>query len=559
MVRVTAVATLTAFSAGTFTANGTAAVINPALAPVAVSQPQQVAERTTSPRRTAPEPAETYQERQDRIAQSPRSLLTPLQENQDQPTVCVSGEFTTLRVVYDSMFESLLPSLPPQLRQNAYTAREQAHRDMARTHLSTLAISDNPMALGASADDSPSRYRGPVSQLIISDLLKIRDGREDEAIALENITLTQAIETVWLYLFVTVISPARIMSGLLPEFGSPLTSTPLSALASFVTYKSLLRLTITGGALGLQMLYQAIANSMINQCVARVTEDQRAAAGRPSENVHFDIDIPRAVRDTANQLALADDETCPQIGLVPLSRIVQRSSQNAQANATTSGQKQRIKNEERRLLAQMRGTRVPHNLIPADPADFNQVESLISLLGTISPLPIGAPLDIAIGLSHNRNQGDNFGETVSVADLTVTKTLTAAYYSYYLTLWFYQIGALGVGTIAGNAVLSWVLGVTGGLAALPLTYGLVNYHNVIRSMCFVEDDTTGTGRGGQVNRDRAVLPSVSTTTPTPTTRHRRQANPSTSRSASPRRSAAATTTTTTPVIPGLPVRIPGIN
>lgn len=567
LVRVTAATTLCSVFAAGATGNGTAAVV----ATQAAHQQQVATQAAQIKVKPTTRPAETYDERLDRIGKSKRSLLATPKENLGKETSCVSAEFTSLSVVYDSLFESILPSLPPQLKQNAYAARAQAHRDMDHMNVSTLAISDNPLALGADSDDPATKYRSPISQWIVVQLLKVRDGKQNEAIPVSRITLMQAVETAWLYLFTTVVAPARVLSGLVPEFGSPLSSAPapLDSLSSFVTYKSILRLGVTGSALGAQYLYQAIANSMINQCVARVTKEQKDDAGRPSETVRYNIPIPSVIQDTADQLALADNASCVQIGKLPLSRIVTRTSDYAQRSAPSDAQRQKIRAEERRILAQMRSTRVPHNLIPADPADFNQAESLISLLGTISPLPIGAPLDIAIGLSHNKNQGDDLGATVSIADLTVTKSLTAAYYSYYLSLWFYQVASTGAGLVVSDPALSWVLGASGGLAALPLTYGLVNYHNVIRSMCLREDDTTGTGLGAEQNKklrdardgartdktdtektaaEKSVKPDTPTTSPsTPAGEDRRRATaPSTAPSTKP---------AITPV-PGLPFTIP---
>ncbi|MEP9391726.1 hypothetical protein ABLE94_05610 [Gordonia sp. VNK1] len=558
-VRVSAVATLTVFSAGAFTSNGSAAVLSPALAPV----PTPVAKQTTPPKAPVPKPAETFQERIDRIAASPRSLLRPLDENRGQATVCVSGEFTTMSVVYDSLFESLLPSLPPQLRANAYAARDAAHRDMKRLNVSTLAISDNPMALGADTDDPSLKYRGPISQWMVMQLLKIKDGREGEAIPVGNITLAQAVETAWLYLFATVIAPTKFALQLTPYLGSPLSSiSGLESFQGYFTYNTILQIAVQGGALGAQYVYQAISNMVMNQCVARVTEDQRAEAGRPSEDVTYDIDIPTVVRSVANQLSLADNETCDAVGNVPLSRIVTRTRDYVQSTATTEAQKAQIANETDAILARMKATRIPHNLIPADPADFTQLEGAASLLGSLIPYVGGAPLDIVIGLKHNLDQGDNPLETVSVADLTVTKSLTAAYYSYYLSLYlFTTVGGLAEGEIFGSPTVGFLspTRAIGAVAALPLTYGLVNFHNVIRSMCFTEDDTTGTGRGAQLNRDNATLPSASTTTPTATRRAgSRASTPSSTRpSGTPNRGAASTTTTRQP-IPGLPIQIPGI-
>ena len=40
----------------------------------------------------------------------------------------------------------------------------------------------------------------------------------------------------------------------------------------------------------------------------------------------------------------------------------------------------------------------------------------------------------------------------------------------------------------------------GAVLGMPLTYGLVTFHHVVRSMCFVEDDITGTGLGAEANK-----------------------------------------------------------
>nr|EMP13621.2 hypothetical protein ISGA_2259 [Gordonia sp. NB41Y] len=562
-VRATAVATLTAFSASVMSANGSAAVLNPALVPA----PTPVAEKT-KPKPQTRKPAETYQDRLDRIAQSPRSMLKPLEENTDQPTVCVSGEFTTLSVVYDSIFESILPTLPPQFRQNARAARDAAQRDMKRMKISTLAISDHPMALGADADDGSLKYRSAISQWIVTQMLKIRDGQDAEAISVSNITLTQAVETAWLLIFAGIVAPLRFGVGVTPNLGSPLPDD--NSLASFITYNRILQIGVLGGSLAAQMIYQSISNSLINSCVARVTEQQRSDAGRPDENVRYDIPIPDIIRETANQLSLADNDTCTPVGNLSLERIVTRTGDYAKSIAPNAASKARINAEVRKILGGMRSTHVPHNLIPADPADFSQLESIGSMLGGFIPYVGGAPMDILIGLGHNLGQGDNLFETVPLTDLTVTKSLTAAYYSYYLSLHLFStIGGLVEPDLLGAAgITSTDLPITpvrliSAVGALPLTYGLVTYHHVVRGMCFVEDDTNGNGRGAQNNRDRATLPSASTTTPTaarPGSTRQGSNNP-----ASPTRRAGASSTPSTssstpaPLVPGLPIRIPGVN
>ena len=40
-------------------------------------------------------------------------MLRQSAETRNEDTTCVSSEFTTLSVVFDSIYESLLPSLPP--------------------------------------------------------------------------------------------------------------------------------------------------------------------------------------------------------------------------------------------------------------------------------------------------------------------------------------------------------------------------------------------------------------------------------------------------------------
>ena len=183
----------------------------------------------------------------------------------------------------------------------------------------------------------------------------------------------------------------------------------------------------------------------------------------------------------------------------------------------------------------MKATPVPHNLIPADPADWNSTESLISTvtpialgfgptiagflgsdeaaeaLGIIAKIVGGTPLDIVIGLAHNIGQGDDMTETVRAYDLTVTKSLTAVYYSYALTLYIITTvgGSLPLGAVGPDGPIDGAVpigntgatfspfGALGILGNLPLTYGLITYHNVLRTMCFVEDDTSGTGLGAE--------------------------------------------------------------
>ncbi|OBA32690.1 hypothetical protein A5766_01335 [Gordonia sp. 852002-51296_SCH5728562-b] len=564
LVRVTAATTLCSVFAAGATGNGTAAVV----ATQAAHQQQIATQAAQIKVKPTTRPAETYDERLDRIGKSKRSLLATPKENLGKETSCVSAEFTSLSVVYDSLFESILPSLPPQLQQNAYAARAQAHRDMDHMNVSTLAISDSPLALGADSDDPATKYRSPISQWIVVQLLKVRDGKQNEAIPVSRITLMQAVETAWLYLFTTVVAPAKVLSQIAPISGSPFDETQLSALSNFITWKSILQIGVSASALGAQYTYQAIASSMINQCVARVTKEQKDDAGRPSETVRYNIPIPAIVQDIADQLALADNKTCAPVGSLPLSRIVTRTSDYAQTMVTTEAQKRNIRNETERILSTMRSTPIPHNLIPADPADFNTAESIASYIGTIIPYVGGAPLDIALGLGHNIGQGDNLAATVPLSDLTVTKGMTAAYYSLYLSLYLFSTA----GGLVESAGLE-AAGITGlpltpvrllnAAGSAAITYGLVNYHNVIRSMCLREDDTTGTGLGAEQHKKLRDAKDGVRTEKAADEKALAPAAPSTSARVpagdDQRRTAAPTTTSKKPAItpvPGLPFTIP---
>ncbi|MFT4086845.1 MAG: hypothetical protein QM658_06750 [Gordonia sp. (in: high G+C Gram-positive bacteria)] len=553
-VQATVVSVLAAMLANAAVPNGNAAVFHPER----VAHSTQVAKNTK--KRPAPKPAETYEERQERIKKSPRSLLKPLEENKGKDTTCVSAEFTSLAVVFDAIYESTLPTIPAALRANAAAVRASVKQDMERITVSTLTLSENPMTLGADRDDPSMKYRSPLSQIIISDLLKIRDGKKNDAIPVSNITLSQAVETAYLFFFVAILAPVRLAIGLTPYLGSPLTGTALSSAAGYFTYNTMLQLGVMGGGIASQYIYQGISNSLMNQCVAQVTDEQKDLAGKPSDKVKYNLNIPAIVEDTANQLALADDKTCKPIGDLPLKRIVARTGEYAQSVAATPAQKNAVKAQTRALLAQMQSTRIHHNLIPADPADFSQAESLASMIGGMIPYVGGAPLDIMLGLGHNIGQGDNLAATVPIGDLTVTKSLTAAYYTYYTALYLFST----IGTLAFPGPTPPTVGylspirVIATLGALPLTYGLITFHNVVRSTCFVEDDTTKTGRGAQKNKD-----DYDAGIRTPKDKKNKQSPSSTAPASKPRspqnrRTGQTTTTSPAPTVPGLPgVTLPG--
>ncbi|WP_155821085.1 hypothetical protein [Gordonia hirsuta] len=463
----------------------------------AVSAPTPVAkDKAAKPTPAAEKPAPSYQERQDSIAKQKPLLATP--KDHTGQTQCVSAEFASLAVVYDSIFESLAPTLPAAVLPQARAIRNQTQRDMQAIMVSTLLIPEHPLTLGADRNDPAYKYRTPLSELVVSNLLKVRDGREGEAVPVANLSLIQAVEISYLFIFVGILAPLGFGVKSVGEF--PDTDVPID---------TLLRIFGAASTQITHVLAKATTDALLDSCVAEVTAEQKELAGKPSEKVRFRIDVPAIVRATADQLALADAQTCTPIGDLSLGRIVSRTAQFARDNASSAADKRTITAQEKDILRSMRSVRIHHHLIPADPADFTTPESLISGIGTAVPIIGGAPIDILLGLNHNRGTGADFAETVSIADLTVTKSLTAAYYSWHLSLYFASlltepISLLGLDPlipIPGPENLpispSRLIIET---ARLPLTYGLITYHHVVRSMCLREDDTSGTGLGAELNK-----------------------------------------------------------
>lgn len=490
------------------------------IALVAVTASQAIA--SAAPARSAPststpapkaEPTsttETYAERLDRIGTSGSPLLRPLDENRGQATTCVGGDSVTLSVVFDSIFESTLPSIPAALRPAAQRQRAVADRDLARLNISTLAISENPFAMGADSGDPVVKYRTPLSQWIVVQLLKIRDGKQNEAIPVGNITLLQAVETAWLYFFVGVLAPLQFGAASAPSLGSPLSDTVFDSAAGLVTYNGLLQAFLFFSRAGLTQLYERTASSLVNLCVARVNGEQLAAAGRAARDVTYRIPIPALVQQVADQVALADSKTCTPISSLPLERIVSRTTDYAQSVVTDAPVKASIRAQGQQILATMRSTPIPLNLIPADPADFTQNEALASILGGQLAYLGGAPMNIAIGLAHNITEGDDLRATVPLSELTVNKSLTAMYYAYHLSInLFSSIGGLvqspALSAFGVSSLPISPVGIISAALGLGRTYGLQTYQHVIRDLCLREDDTTGTGLGAEAkNRHRSA-------------------------------------------------------
>ncbi|WAC57231.1 hypothetical protein [Gordonia sp. SL306] len=405
-----------------------------------------------------------------------------------EPKECVGSRFATFGAIYDAIFDSLKPYLPQEVQQKSASIKAGAHRDMARLRISSLAVSNHPYDLGADDKDPIMKYRDPISQWVVTQLVAVRDGRAGEAIPVENLTLAQAVESVWLYLYVTVMVPLTVLRRTLPSIGP---------LAGPITIGTLITLPILLGVFAATQLYKSISEKLVDSCVVSVTRSQKANAGKSVKDLRFAYAVPGIVRDIAGQVAVADADTCKPIGDLPLTRIVTRTSDYLQSITANPATDRQIAGMTTRLQDYLRTTRVHQNLIPADPADFNTPEYILSQVGVLIPYVGGAPLDVVIGLSHNRNNKQDFAATVPMSDLTVTKSLTAAYYAYALAAHMVELAwqeggtdpaaALANDLFPGLGITTDMLPKSTGIVGAPNLYGLVVYHNVLRSMCLAED------------------------------------------------------------------------
>ncbi|MEE3850357.1 hypothetical protein VZC37_08425 [Gordonia sp. LSe1-13] len=404
---------------------------------------------------------------------------------------CVGSDFATFGKIYDAIFDSIVPYLPPQVRKDRAAIKAQAHRDMDRLRISNMMVSNHPNQLGAERGDPIMKYRDPISLYVVSQLLNVREGKQFQAITVENLTLAQAVETVWLLIHTTVIIPLTVVLSAVPN---------IAPIWGPINVRFLVTLPFYIGMYGARYLYQFISSALVNSCLVSMTQEEQNQAGKPVKDLRFAGSVPKFIDEIAGQVDLADQRGCEPIGNQPMSRIVDRTTKYLVDTNKDPATKAAITGISRDVENRMRNTWVPANLIPADPADFNQIEGLISLLGGyVSPdIPLtigenqfsigtsGAPLDIVIGLIHNFNHGQNLGEQVRLWDLPVTKSMTAAYYTMYFSIYVAQ-------TIYANALPIALPGVAQyvprpfGLFYAPLNFGFNAYHNVLRSMCFAED------------------------------------------------------------------------
>ncbi|MFW0794695.1 hypothetical protein AAFP30_12860 [Gordonia sp. CPCC 205515] len=423
------------------------------------------------------------------IGASANAAPSTTQPNTTSPSSkeCVGSDFATMGKIYDAIFDSVVGYLPPNIQRDKAKIKAQTHRDMDRLRISNMLVSNHPKQMGAAQNDPIMKYRDPISQYVVSQLLNIRHGKQFQAIPVENLTLAQAVETVWLLIHVTVIIPLTVALSAVPG---------IAQIWGPITVKFLITAPFYIAMYGAGYLYRSISSALVNSCLVSMTKEEKDRAGKPVKDLRFAGSVPQWINEMAGQVDLADRKGCKPIGDAPMSRIIDRTTNYLRDTNKDPATKAAITGISKDVENRMRNTWVPVNLIPADPADYNQIESLISLLGGyLAPdIPIGdisigtagAPLDIIIGLIHNINTGQNMGKMVRLWDLPVTKTMTAAYYTMYFSIYVTQV-------IYTNALVMTIPTVAPylprpfGLFYAPLNFGWNAYHNVLRDMCFSED------------------------------------------------------------------------
>ncbi|WP_341268266.1 hypothetical protein [Gordonia malaquae] len=442
-----------------------------------VDLPEQVLDRSTTVDEESTAPTSPKK--------SPPTVTSP------DGTVCAPGRSATLGVVFSAVFDSFLPQIPAEHRGAARAAKTKALSGLHQMTISDLAISMHPSDFGASDDAPINTYRDPISQWIVTQLMNVKDGDAGRPIRVDNLTVSQAVETAWLYFYLTAVIPLTMAKDTMPTFYS----------VGPTSLGTLITLPITIGTAGMKLFYKAISNAVVDRCTAQMTPAQIEQAGRPDPDLAFTSQVPSIIADIAGQVSIAEPGTCPAVADMSLGRVVERTSEYLQAVAPNRGTAAEVKNRIRGLKQFMKTTLVPHNLIPADPADFSTIETLLSYGLGVAPYAGGALTDMLVGLAHNLAKGDKPGEMVPMWDLTVTKSLTAAYFAYALTTQVISLiqdqAASGLAaTMGGVDLMPRIKGVINA----PNTYGLVVFHNVLRSICLDEDRTTVAGTGVSATR-----------------------------------------------------------
>lgn len=399
---------------------------------------------------------------------------------------CVGSQYTTLGHVADLVIDGVAAGLPGNLRAQAPVWKAQAQRDLKNAQVSMLSVSGPVEDLTDNEDAPIHKYKDPISQMIVTQLVNVREGKAHRKITAQNLSMAQAIETVWLYTYVTVLVPLTIFRRTIGSLGQ----------IGPISIGTAISIPILLGTLAANLLYRSLETVLLKACLDKVTPEQKAKVGQPNLPGGSPSDIPAAIREVASQVMVADPKSCPAIGEMPLSRVVTRTIDYMVATNPNPAVQKQITKIGRDLQRGMGSTWAPVGAIPADPADFTTIESVTSSLMTLIPYIGGAPTDMAIGWKHNLDNRKDPRRMERISDVKVTESLTAAYYAWAVSAHVVSQAweALGVDAAAG-LVEGLIPGIDAaalmprgsGILNAPNTYGLVIFHNVLRSTCLASD------------------------------------------------------------------------
>lgn len=187
------------------------------------------------------------------------STGTGSSDNSTSDQSCVGAETATFGAVVRAVFDSFTPFLPPAQRAEAETVRASVLADLRSMEISTLAVSTHPRGLGASESAPMNTHRDPISQWLVTQLMNVKEGRYAQPITLDNLTISQAVETAWLYFYLTVLIPSSVLNDIAPVL---LAAGPASSI-------TLITMPLSLGAQGMSLLYSKVSDAIIGRCLVR--------------------------------------------------------------------------------------------------------------------------------------------------------------------------------------------------------------------------------------------------------------------------------------------------
>ncbi|GEE01753.1 hypothetical protein nbrc107696_21990 [Gordonia spumicola] len=391
---------------------------------------------------------------------------TPTITPKPADSTCAGAENATFGAVVRAVFDSFTPYLPAAQRAEAESTKASVLADMHKLEISSLAVSTHPRGLGASESAPMNTHRDPISQWIVTQLMNVKNGRFDQPIHLDNLTVSQAVETAWLYFYLTVLVPTSVINDIAPIL---FTSGPFASI-------TLITMPLSLGTQGMALLYGKISDAIIGRCLVKMTPEEMDRAGKPDPDLQFSTEVPAIIQDIADQVAIAEPSTCPSVADLSLGRIVTITSKQLQKDAPDEKTKQRIVSVTSVLERFLGSTRVPEGTDPG-PSEFEKIIDF-GLENGSSDSPELAKI---LGVAKVLGKGVGLAQTITLADVTVAGAkLAADIAAKIITFVLTTVDAATVSPLFSSALGIELLPHVGGFLT---TYGLNVLLNVMSSLC----------------------------------------------------------------------------